>query len=279
MILPGADGSIGAGRAARARPHGYTIDVGFLGNHVLNGGFYSLQYYVLNDFARILPLVRASVVLFARKTLSANDLNELIDRLVEGQSQQGDGGSRRRGSALAIRLLSERNRDPFCRCALSWHSPANAGLGSWSDRPHFQYTGSAATDAGREHKSLCGDKRQTHGGGIRHPDLCRDGTTGGFLFSLDWTFRAQRHADGHHRQAQRRGRGGTGRPVGGDRHRRRSVRCRRLMPPNGGRSSRSSGSRRSSPRSRVWVIFDGSRVWAGCPLQLRSLRKYTAIPD
>jgi tripartite-type tricarboxylate transporter receptor subunit TctC len=95
MILPGADGSIGAGRAARARPHGYTIDVGFLGNHVLNGGFYSLQYYVLNDFARILPLVRASVVLFARKTLSANDLNELIDRLVEGQSQQGDGGSHR----------------------------------------------------------------------------------------------------------------------------------------------------------------------------------------
>jgi tripartite-type tricarboxylate transporter receptor subunit TctC len=78
MILPGADGSIGAGRAARARPHGYTIDVGFLGNHVLNGGFYSLQYDVLNDFARILPLVRASVVLFARKTLSANDLNELI---------------------------------------------------------------------------------------------------------------------------------------------------------------------------------------------------------
>jgi tripartite-type tricarboxylate transporter receptor subunit TctC len=124
MILPGADGSIGAGRAARARPHGYTIDVGFLGNHVLNGGFYSLQYYVLNDFARILPLVRASVVLFARKTLSANDLNELIDRLVEGQSQQGDGGSHRSRSPLASRILSERNWNAGCPRAVSWHPPA-----------------------------------------------------------------------------------------------------------------------------------------------------------
>jgi tripartite-type tricarboxylate transporter receptor subunit TctC len=43
----GADGSIGAGRAARAKPDGYTIDIGFLGNHVLNGAFYSLPYDVL----------------------------------------------------------------------------------------------------------------------------------------------------------------------------------------------------------------------------------------
>jgi tripartite-type tricarboxylate transporter receptor subunit TctC len=35
----GADGRLGAGRAARARPDGYTIELGFLGNHVLNGGF------------------------------------------------------------------------------------------------------------------------------------------------------------------------------------------------------------------------------------------------
>jgi tripartite-type tricarboxylate transporter receptor subunit TctC len=39
--IGGADGSIGAGRAARAKPDGYTIDFGFLGNHVLNGAFYS----------------------------------------------------------------------------------------------------------------------------------------------------------------------------------------------------------------------------------------------
>jgi tripartite-type tricarboxylate transporter receptor subunit TctC len=76
--VSGADGSIGVGRAARARPDGYTIDLGFLGGHVLNGAFYSLPYDVLNDFAPISPLVTASNILFARKTMPAKDLNELI---------------------------------------------------------------------------------------------------------------------------------------------------------------------------------------------------------
>jgi hypothetical protein len=33
----------------RARPDGYTIEVGFMGGNVLNGAFYSLPYDVLND--------------------------------------------------------------------------------------------------------------------------------------------------------------------------------------------------------------------------------------
>jgi tripartite-type tricarboxylate transporter receptor subunit TctC len=76
--VPGADGSIGTGRAARARPDGYTIDLGFLGGNVLNGAFYSLQYDVLNDFAPVSPLAGDPHVLFARKTMPAKDLNELI---------------------------------------------------------------------------------------------------------------------------------------------------------------------------------------------------------
>jgi tripartite-type tricarboxylate transporter receptor subunit TctC len=72
----GADGSIGAGRAARARPDGYTIDLGFLGNHVLNGGVYSLTYDVLNDFSPIVPLTALPGILVARKSLLAKDLNE-----------------------------------------------------------------------------------------------------------------------------------------------------------------------------------------------------------
>jgi tripartite-type tricarboxylate transporter receptor subunit TctC len=74
----GADGSIGAGRAARAKPDGYTIDLGFLGNHVLNGAVYPLQYDVLNDFTPISPLVTFSNVLFAKKAMPAKDLKELI---------------------------------------------------------------------------------------------------------------------------------------------------------------------------------------------------------
>ena len=76
--IGGADGSIGAGRAARAKPDGYTIDIGFLGNHVLNGAFYSLNYDLLNDFAPISPLITASFLLYAKKTVPASDLTELI---------------------------------------------------------------------------------------------------------------------------------------------------------------------------------------------------------
>jgi tripartite-type tricarboxylate transporter receptor subunit TctC len=35
--VAGAEGSIGTGRAARARPDGYTLIRGFIGTHVLNG--------------------------------------------------------------------------------------------------------------------------------------------------------------------------------------------------------------------------------------------------
>jgi tripartite-type tricarboxylate transporter receptor subunit TctC len=76
--VTGADGSIGTGRAARARPDGYTIDLGFLGTHVLNGALFSLQYDVLNDFAPISPLAAVPAILFAKKTMPGKDVKELI---------------------------------------------------------------------------------------------------------------------------------------------------------------------------------------------------------
>jgi tripartite-type tricarboxylate transporter receptor subunit TctC len=76
--VTGAEGSIGAGRVARARPDGYTITIGFLGSHVVNGAYYSLPYDAINDFAPISLLVTFPIVLFARKTMPAQSLNELI---------------------------------------------------------------------------------------------------------------------------------------------------------------------------------------------------------
>jgi len=76
--VSGADGSIGTGRVARARPDGYTIGMGSTSTHMMNGAVYSLPYDVVNDFAPISPLVTLPGVLFARKTMPAKDLNELI---------------------------------------------------------------------------------------------------------------------------------------------------------------------------------------------------------
>ena len=76
--LSGADGSIGTGRVARARPDGYTIQLGITSTHMMNGALYSLSYDVVNDFAPISPLSAVPYVLFAGKTMPAKDLNELI---------------------------------------------------------------------------------------------------------------------------------------------------------------------------------------------------------
>jgi tripartite-type tricarboxylate transporter receptor subunit TctC len=76
--IGGADGSVGVGRTARERPDGYTICLGIDGTFVLNAGFYSLPYDVLNDFVPISPLATGPTVLVGRKTMPAKDLSELI---------------------------------------------------------------------------------------------------------------------------------------------------------------------------------------------------------
>jgi tripartite-type tricarboxylate transporter receptor subunit TctC len=77
----GAQGSIGTERAARSTPDGYTIILGVTGTQVMNGALYSLPYDVLNDFAPISPLVTTPLVLYAKKSMPAKDLLELIDWL------------------------------------------------------------------------------------------------------------------------------------------------------------------------------------------------------
>jgi tripartite-type tricarboxylate transporter receptor subunit TctC len=96
--VTGADGNIATARAARARADGYTIELGLNSTHALNGGFYSLSYDVLNDFAPISPITTGQNVYFARKTVPANDLGELIAwlRANPGKASAGiySGGSR-----------------------------------------------------------------------------------------------------------------------------------------------------------------------------------------
>jgi tripartite-type tricarboxylate transporter receptor subunit TctC len=130
--VPGADGSIGVGRVARARPDGYTIQFGTQPINVLNGAFYSLSYDLLGDLAPISPVAPAPFVLYAKASLPAKDLKE--DRLVEGQSQQGVSGRHHGRLSHADGAISERNWDPFHPCPLSRLSPRIAGSGRGPDR-------------------------------------------------------------------------------------------------------------------------------------------------
>jgi tripartite-type tricarboxylate transporter receptor subunit TctC len=76
--VTGAEGSIGIGRAVRARPDGYTICLGTTGTHVLNSVLYSLSYDTLNDFVPIAPLAMSPLVLYSKRTIPAKNLAELI---------------------------------------------------------------------------------------------------------------------------------------------------------------------------------------------------------
>jgi tripartite-type tricarboxylate transporter receptor subunit TctC len=76
----GADGSIAVGRAARAAPDGYTLSIGNVATHVLNGAAYSLSYDLLNDFEAISLLTGAPAFIDA----NAGKGFEGIDRLAEG---------------------------------------------------------------------------------------------------------------------------------------------------------------------------------------------------
>jgi tripartite-type tricarboxylate transporter receptor subunit TctC len=54
--VTGAAGTIGVTRAARAAPDGYTISMGHLGTHVINGAIYSLPFDLINDLEPVVLL-------------------------------------------------------------------------------------------------------------------------------------------------------------------------------------------------------------------------------
>jgi tripartite-type tricarboxylate transporter receptor subunit TctC len=76
--VAGASGSIGTGRVFRAAPDGYTLGAGNWGTHVANGAIYALPYDVLRDFEPVALHQIFYYILAVKKTLPANNLQELI---------------------------------------------------------------------------------------------------------------------------------------------------------------------------------------------------------
>jgi tripartite-type tricarboxylate transporter receptor subunit TctC len=76
--VSGAGGSIGVARVARANPDGYTLSVGNLSSHVMNGAVYALPYDLIADFAPVSLLSFQPMLIVARKSLPADDLRGLV---------------------------------------------------------------------------------------------------------------------------------------------------------------------------------------------------------
>jgi tripartite-type tricarboxylate transporter receptor subunit TctC len=76
--VPGANGSIGVGRAARAAPDGHTLVIGLWNTHVSNPAIYPLSYDVQKDFEPVALISSIPSLIVTRKTLPADDLKSFI---------------------------------------------------------------------------------------------------------------------------------------------------------------------------------------------------------
>jgi tripartite-type tricarboxylate transporter receptor subunit TctC len=76
--VPGAGGSVGTGRVARATPDGYTIVLSNSENFVLNPAVLTLQYDAVADFEPVVLLPAYPLLIVSKNAVPAKDLKELI---------------------------------------------------------------------------------------------------------------------------------------------------------------------------------------------------------
>src|SRR5580693_6184142 len=76
--VSGAAGTIGVTRAERSTPDGYTVLWGMWGTNVADGAIYNLGFDYLTDFEPVALAVTQPFLIDARKTMPANNLQELV---------------------------------------------------------------------------------------------------------------------------------------------------------------------------------------------------------
>ncbi len=78
----GAAGSIAVGKAVRAAPDGYTVQIGHVGTNVANGTIYkNLNYDLLTDLAPIARLPQNPMLVCSSLQVPAKTLKELVEYL------------------------------------------------------------------------------------------------------------------------------------------------------------------------------------------------------
>ena len=89
---PGAGGSTGVGRVARAAADGYTLCLGNWSTHVINASVYNLSYDLTKDLTPVALLTSNPQLIVGRKSLPAKTLTELIAWLRENNANLGSAG-------------------------------------------------------------------------------------------------------------------------------------------------------------------------------------------
>jgi tripartite-type tricarboxylate transporter receptor subunit TctC len=92
--VTGAGGTIGVARAVRAAPDGYTLSVGHLGTHVINGAMYTLPFDLINDLEPVALVASNPMMIVSKYDVPAKNLKELIAwiKTNEGKVTAGTAG-------------------------------------------------------------------------------------------------------------------------------------------------------------------------------------------
>jgi tripartite-type tricarboxylate transporter receptor subunit TctC len=97
---PGYGGNIGADLVAKSEPDGYTLLIGTVGIHAINGALYDkMSFDPVKDFTPISFLASTPNVLIVNKQLGVNNLQELIE-LAKAKPNQLTFGSSGVGTSL-----------------------------------------------------------------------------------------------------------------------------------------------------------------------------------
>src|SRR5438445_10258386 len=104
--VTGAAGSIAVGKAARAAPDGYTIQIGHVGTNVANGTIYkNLTYDLLTDLMPIARLPQNPMLVVSSNQVEAKNLKELVAWL-KANPDKIPGGTAGIGSASHLGALA-----------------------------------------------------------------------------------------------------------------------------------------------------------------------------
>jgi len=76
--VTGAGGTLGVARAVRAAPDGYTLSIGHLGTHVINGAIYPLTFDLVKDLDPVALIASNPMMIVSKNDVPAKNLKELI---------------------------------------------------------------------------------------------------------------------------------------------------------------------------------------------------------
>ncbi len=204
--MTGAGATIGVGRVVNAAPDGYTIGIGNWSSHVGSPALYPVSWNPVNDLTPIARLPVSSLMIVGKESLPAKNAKELIAWLKANPDKASAASVGAGSGAHVCGLYFEQKTDTkFQFVFYRGGAPAMQDmLAGTIDIMCAEASQTLAHVTGRQDQGLRGDGPQALRRAARRADHGGDGHHRHGHFVLARDVGAEGHAQGDHRQAQRR---------------------------------------------------------------------------